>query len=484
MGTGAKRARDSCECENGDLMDKPNIILINCDDLGWGDLGVYGSMINKTPALDKMAEEGVRFTDFYVASGVCSPSRGALLTGCYPQRIGFGSFDDFWVLFPGDGIGLNPDETTIAGALKDVGYSTKIIGKWHCGDQPEFLPTNHGFDSYYGLPYSNDMGRQVDDPKINDHDRMEKLRSRPPLPLIRDEDVIQEQPDLRALTERYTEEAVSFIRGNADNPFFLYFAHMYVHLPLYAPENLVNASENGDYGACVAGVDWVAEVLFDELKRQGLDENTLVIFTSDNGSRLDNQGGSNGALRGKKGTTWEGGQRVPCIMRWPGHIPAGEVRNELISSIDFFSTIAGLAGAEVPQDRTTDGNDMTPLMFATEPTTSPRSEFFYYYKNTIEAVRDGKWKLHVRRLDEEVNELYDLDSDIGETTNVFADHPDVVSRLTALVEACRVDLGDEANGFVGNDVRPAGRVDNPDTLTHYDPEHPYIYAEYDKAERG
>jgi arylsulfatase A len=465
-------------------MAQPNIVLINTDDLGYGDLGVYGSKINKTPALDKMAAEGVRFTDFYVASGVCSPSRGALLTGCYAQRIGFGEFDDYWVLFPGDAIGLNPDETTIAGALKDVGYSTKIIGKWHCGDQKEFLPTNHGFDSYYGLPYSNDMGRQVEDPTIDDHDRLEQLRSRPPLPLIRDSEVIQEQPDLRALTERYTEEAVKFIRGNKENPFFLYFAHMYVHLPLYAPENLVNASENGDYGACVAGVDWVAEVIFDELKRQGLDENTLVIFTSDNGSRLQDQGGSNGALRGQKGQTWDGGQRVPCIMRWPGKIPAGEVRNELTSSIDFFGTIAGLTGAKVPQDRTTDTKDVSPLMFATEPTESPRTEFFYYHRNNIEAVRDDRWKLHVRKLDEEINELYDLRADIGETTNVYDQHPDVVERLNGLIEACRVDLGDKVNGIEGNDVRPHGRVDNPDTLTHYDPEHPYIYAEYDKAERG
>tara|TARA_B110000438_G_scaffold13055_1_gene12644 strand:- start:2906 stop:4303 length:1398 start_codon:yes stop_codon:yes gene_type:complete len=465
-------------------MAQPNIILINCDDLGYGDLGVYGSTINKTPALDNMAAEGVMFTDFYVASGVCSPSRGALLTGCYPQRIGFGEFDGFRVLFPGDAIGLNPDETTIAGALKDVGYSTKIIGKWHVGDQEEFLPTNHGFDSYYGLPYSNDMGRQVEDPTIDDHDRLEALRSRPPLPLIRDDEVIQEQPDLRALTERYAEEAVKFIRGNKENPFFLYFAHMYVHLPLYAPENLVNASENGDYGACVAGVDWVAKVLFDELKRQGIDDNTLVIFTSDNGSRLDNQGGSNGELRGKKGTTWEGGQRVPCIMRWPGKIPAGEVRNELVSSIDFFGTIAGLTNAELPQDRTIDSNDISSLMFANEPTESPRREFFYYDGNTLEGVRDGKWKLHVRKVDEEINELYDLGSDKGETTNVFDSHPDVVARLTELIEACRVDLGDKVNGIEGNDVRRAGRVDNPGTLTHYDPEHPYIYAEYDKAERG
>ncbi len=465
-------------------MTQPNIVLINCDDLGYGDLGVYGSTINKTPALDKMAAEGVMFTDFYVASGVCSPSRGALLTGCYPQRIGFGEFDGFRVLFPGDAIGLNPDETTIAGALKDVGYSTKIIGKWHVGDQEEFLPTNHGFDSYFGLPYSNDMGRQVEDPTIDDHDRKEQLRKRPPLPLVRDEEVIQEQPDLRALTERYAEEAVRFIRGNKENPFFLYFAHMYVHLPLYAPENLVNESENGDYGACVAGVDWVARVLFDELKRQGLDGNTLVIFTSDNGSRLDNQGGSNGELRGKKGTTWEGGQRVPCIMRWPGKIPVGKVRNELVSSIDFFGTIAGLTDAELPQDRTIDSNDISSLMFANEPTESPRSEFFYYDGNTLEAVRDGKWKLHVRKVDEEINELYDLESDKGETTNVFNSHSDVVARLTGLIEECRIDLGDKVNGIEGNDVRPAGRVANPDTLTHYDPEHPYIYAEYDKAERG
>lgn len=465
-------------------MDKPNIVLINCDDLGYGDLGVYGSTTNKTPALDRMAEEGVRFTDFYVASGVCSPSRGALLTGCYPARIGFGTFDGLKVLFPGQGLGLNPDETTIAGALKEVGYVTKIIGKWHCGDQPEFLPTEHGFDSYYGLPYSNDMGRQVEDPNLDNHDRAEQLRSRPPLPLVRDSEVIQEQPDLRALTERYAEEAVRFIRGNSDSPFFLYFAHMYVHLPLYAPENLVNASENGDYGACVAGIDWVAEVLMDEIKRQGLDDNTLVIFTSDNGSRLDDQGGSNGVLRGRKGTTWEGGQRVPCIMRWPGNIKAGEVRTELAATIDLFPTLAGLTGASTPQDRTIDGEDISSLMFADQPIDSPRSEFFYYDGNNLEAVRDGKWKLHVRKSDQVINELYDLESDPGETSNICDSHPDIVARLGVLLNLCRSDLGDEINGIVGENVRPSGRVENPDTLTHYDPEHPYIYAEYDKAERG
>ncbi len=483
-------------------MSRPNIILINCDDLGYGDLGVYGSKINKTPAIDKMAEEGMRFTDFYVASPVCSPSRGALLTGCYPPRIDFGDFDGRWVLMPGDAVGLNPEETTIAGALKEVGYTTKIIGKWHCGDQPEFLPPRHGFDSYFGLPYSNDMGRQIDDPGTTDPVRIERLRTRPPLPLLRDDEVVQEQPDLRALTERYAEEAVRFIRDNKEGPFFLYFAHMYVHLPLYAPEPMVNASENGDYGACVAGVDWVTEVLMDELKRQGLDEDTLVIFTSDNGSRMQDQGGSNGVLRGRKGETWEGGMRVPCIMRWPSKIPAGVVRDEITSSIDFFPTLARIAGAKVPQDRVIDGTDISSLMFTSEDVTPPRDTFFYYMGNRLEAVRKGRWKLHVSRelrpdqrtgvvtqaqIDANANTipgLYDLASDIGETTNVIDSRPDVVAELSALAEACRVDIGDEATGVVGANVRPKGRVDNPDTLTHYDPEHPYIYAEYDKSERG
>ena len=483
-------------------MSRPNIVLINCDDLGYGDLGVYGSKINKTPAIDKMAAEGMRFTDFYVASPVCSPSRGAMLTGCYPPRIDFGDFDGGWVLMPGDPMGLNPNETTIASALSEVGYTTKMIGKWHCGDQPEFLPTQHGFDSYFGLPYSNDMGRQIDDPLTTDPKRIEQLRARPPLPLIRDDEVVQEQPDLRALTERYAEEAVRFIRENKEAPFFLYFAHMYVHLPLYAPEPMVNASENGDYGACVAGVDWVTKVLMDELRRQGLDDDTLVIFTSDNGSRMQDQGGSNGKLRGIKGTTWEGGLRVPCIMRWPSKIPAGVVRSDITSSIDFLPTLAGITGADVPQDRIIDGTDISSLMFTGDDVTPPRDTFFYYMGNRLEAVRKGKWKLHVSRelrahqqtgvvsqavIDENagtVPGLFDLESDIGETTNVYDNHPDVVADLLALAQACRVDIGDEATGVAGSNIRLAARVNNPETLTHYDPEHPYIYAEYDKSERG
>jgi len=273
---------------------KANIILMNCDDLGYGDLACYGSPCNSTPHLDRLAAEGMRFTDFYMASPVCSPSRGAMLTGCYPPRIGFGSFDGRGVLFPGDPIGLNPSEITIAALLRDAGYATKIVGKWHCGDQPEFLPTRHGFDSYYGLPYSNDMGRQKVDDKW------------PPLPLLRDEEVMQEQPDQSGLTERYVEESLRFIREQRQRPFFLYLAHMHVHLPIYAPARFLRESRNGAYGAAVACIDWAAGVIMAELRRLGLEDNTMVIFTSDNGSRCRGEGGSNGVLRGIKTTTWEG----------------------------------------------------------------------------------------------------------------------------------------------------------------------------------
>ena len=451
---------------------QPNIVLINCDDLGYGDLGCYGSTVNSTPALDKMADEGLKFTDFYMASPVCSPSRGAMLTGCYPPRIGFGSFDGRWVLFPGQAEGLNPKEITIAKLLKERGYATKIVGKWHCGDQKEFLPTRHGFDSYYGIPYSNDMGRQVEDDP------------RPPLPLLRDEEVIQAQPDQRGITERYVEESVRFMRENKDDPFFLYLAHMHVHLPHYPPERFLRESENGVYGAAVAAIDWATACIFHELKSLGLDDNTLVIFTSDNGSRARDEGGSNAPLRATKGTTWEGGQRVPCLMRWPGKIAPGTTNSELTLSMDFYPTIAAICGAEVPTDRIIDGNDIRPLIFDEKDAKSEHDAFFYYKRDSIEAVRSGKFKLHVRKDDDEINELYDLESDIGETTNLYDQHPDIVADLRAKIDACRKDIGDAAAGIEGENIRPSGRVENPVPLTNIDLNHPYMIAIYDLKERG
>ncbi|MHB1485244.1 MAG: sulfatase family protein [Saccharofermentanales bacterium] len=449
---------------------KTNIILINCDDLGYGDIGCYGSKINKTPVLDKMAQDGIRFTSFYMASPVCSPSRGAMMTGCYPSRIGFGSFDGRIVLFPGDSVGLNPYEKTIASLLNDVGYSTMIIGKWHCGDQKDFLPTRHGFDHYYGIPYSNDMGRQAG-----------ILQGFPPLPLMLDEEVIQEQPDQSSLTERYVEQGIRFIRKNKDKPFFLYFAHMHVHLPLYAPDRFIEQSQNGDYGATVECIDWAAGALIDELKQQGLENDTLIIFTSDNGSRGDH-GGSNAPLRGKKGTTWEGGMRVPCIMYWPGKIPAGVVCDEIVTSMDFYPTLANLGNSKIPDDRIIDGVDISDLIFRGDK--SPRKVFYYYLMDNLEAVRSGKWKLHVLKGQDEINELYDLDHDIGETINLYTKHPDVVDELLALLDKCRRDIGDSSRQIEGENRRPIGQVENPVTLTYYDIEHPYIISMYDKDDKG
>ncbi|MHC4915859.1 MAG: sulfatase family protein [Planctomycetota bacterium] len=455
------------------MTERPSIILINCDDLGYGDLGCYGSEFNRSPALDRMAEEGVRFTDFYMASPICSPSRGAMMTGCYPRRIGFDDFDGEGVLFPGQAVGMSDGEVTVAGLLKGRGYATKIIGKWHCGDQPEFLPTRHGFDSYYGLPYSNDMGIQAKMPRENP----------PPLPLLRDEQVIEEQPDQATLTARYTEEAVRFMRENRDGPFFLYFAHMHVHLPHYVPEHLMKKSLNGAYGAAVAYIDWSTAVLLDELKQLGIDERTLIVFTSDNGSNR-RFGGSNLPLRGRKGTTWEGGQRVACIARWAGTIPGGRTCSEVVTSMDFLPTFCALAGAKVPDDRIIDGRDVWPLMKGEEGAASPHGAFFYYMRGRLEAVRCGRWKLHCAKGQREIRELYDLESDIQESVDLVDRHPEVVAELGKKLEECRRDIGDRRTGVEGENCRPIGRVPEGRTLTTYDPDHPYVIAEYDLPHFG
>jgi arylsulfatase A len=446
--------------------EKPNIILINCDDLGYGDLGCYGSTKNNTPYLDALAAEGRRFTDFYMGSPVCSPSRGAMMTGCYPPRIGFGEFNGEIVLFPGDDIGISSEETTVASQLKKAGYATKIIGKWHCGDQPEFLPTRHGFDEYFGIPYSNDMGRQVDRP------------TRPPLPLLRDETVIQEQPDQRGITERYTDEALQFINKNQDQPFFLYLAHMYVHVPLFVSKRFLEKSNNGAYGGAVESIDWSTGVLMDQLEQLGLDENTLIIFTSDNGSRARDEGGSNQPCRGNKATTWEGGQRVPCIMRWPKRIPANTTTHAITSAIDFFPTVSSLLGIEVSTERAIDGVDISGVLFD-DQAQAPRDTFYYYAQNNLDAVRVGDWKLHFLKAGETVNELYNLQEDVGETNNVYDANPDVVAQLSVKADLIREDIGDAATGIVGKNNRPIGRVENAKPLTEYREDHPYMIAMYD-----
>ncbi len=471
---------------------KPNIVLINCDDLGYGDLACYGSKKNDTPYLDKLSEEGLRFTDFYMASPICSPSRGAMMTGCYPPRIGFGSFNGEIVLFPGDELGLHQDEITLATLLKQAGYKTMHVGKWHCGDQEEFLPTSHGFDDYYGIPFSNDMGIS------------EKNKRFPPLPLVHGTEVIQQQPDQCSLTERYTEKSVEFIKENADSPFFLYLAHLHVHLPLYASEAFVNKSRNGDYGACVMAIDWSTGAIVDALKKYGVYDNTIIIFTSDNGSRND-FGESNGVLRGGKRETWEGGLRVPFIVHWKNHIEPG-VSNELISALDLYPSLAKIAGAQIPTDRVIDGIDLSDLLLGKE-TTAKREDFFYYLCNTLEAARVGDWKLHVAkpkvsRVSEEtekdtavipqpvidesipVFELYNLRNDPSESINLYDKEPGIAANIMSKIEICRKDIGDKFTGITGENTRPIGKVINPKPLTEFDENHPFIISMYDKNEVG
>ena len=300
--------------------------------------------------------------------------------------------------------------------------------------------------------------------------------------------MILEQPDQASVTERYVDESVRFIRAILDTPFFLYFAHMYVHLPIYPPDRFMRESENGRYGAAVQAIDWSVGVLLDELKQLGLDENTLVIFTSDNGSRARGEGGSNKPLRGTKGTTWEGGQRVPCIMRWPSQIPPGSVSNQLVSAIDLCPTLVELAGGEMPSDRIIDGKDISSLIRNEEGAITPRETFLYYRLHNLMAIRSGRWKLHTHTVGksgiEVCNELYDLVADIGETTNLYDQHPDIVADLNAQMDIYRKDLGDNLTGTKGENTRSVGRVDSSDTLTHYDPDHPYIIAMYDLKDRG
>lgn len=442
---------------------QPNVIVIFTDNLGYGDLGCYGHPVHRTPNIDAMAREGMRFTDFYVTAGVCTPSRASLLTGCYAQRVdmhvsGIGHA----VLQPVAAKGLNPDEITIAEVLREQGYSTACIGKWHLGDQPEFLPTQQGFDYYYGIPYSEDMYPRPD-------------KDWPQLPLLRNDRVIEAPVHMPTITERYTNEVIQFIEANKSRPFFIYMPQALpgsVKIPQVG-ERFRGRSGNWAYGDCVEELDWSTGEIIRALQWHGLDENTLVIFLSDNGTPL-NHGGSNAPLRGWGYSTWEAGQRVPCVMRWPGTIPAGTECSEVATTMDFMPTFARMAGTTEPQDRVIDGHDILPLLQAEEGAQSPYEAFFYYFMDQLQAVRSDRWKLHLARDDRtafgrgrEVPPageplLYDMIEDMGETTNLAADHPDVVERLTALAQEMREDLGD--TGVEAPGRRPAGWVDDPKPL--------------------
>ncbi|MEW4571351.1 sulfatase [Tautonia sp. JC769] len=441
----------------------PNVVIIFTDDQGYADVGVFGAEGFETPHLDRMAAEGRTFTNFYAAQAVCSASRAALLTGCYPNRIGI-----IGALGPGAKTGLNADEVTIAEMLKPLGYATAIFGKWHLGDDPQFLPTRHGFDEYFGLPYSNDMWPHH--PTAGDR--------YPPLPLIEGEEVIELNPDQRNLTTWYTERAVSFIERNRDQPFFLYVPHSMPHVPLFVSDKFEGKSEQGRYGDVIMEIDWSVGQILDTLRRLDLDENTLVVFTSDNGPWLSygNHAGSAGPLREGKGTTFDGGQREPTIAWWPGRIPAGTSTDEPAMTIDLLPTIAAQTGASVP-DHPIDGLDISPLLLGEPDARSPHDALYFYWGRELQAVRSGPWKLHLpheyRSLEGQGGSdgqpapyiarsidlaLFNLADDPGESTDVQADHPEVVKRLQALVGRARGDLGDTSTDQRGAGVRPPGRL--------------------------
>lgn len=414
----------------------PNVIIFFTDDQGYQDVGCFGSTMIKTPNLDQMAREGMRFTDFYSASSVCSPSRAALLTGCYPPRVGVPR-----VLWPNIPEGMQQKEVTIADMLKQEGYATACVGKWHLGDKPEYLPISQGFDQYFGIPFSNDMSvnpnsKVADNIVFNegmtiDSLREEKWRGRK-VPLMIQNEVVEYPVNQTTLTKRYTEEAIKFIKDKKDRPFFLYLAQTMPHVPLYPSANFKGKSERGLYGDVIEELDWSMGQIQKTLEDLGLDENTLVIFTSDNGPwHLENgNGGSAFPLRGFKFETYEGGMREPMIAQWKGQIPAGTVCSEIASTIDLLPTIAKLTGATLPQT-VIDGKNIWPLLSAQNNAETPHEAFYFYKDTVLEAVRFKEWKLRIVDGEEE---LYNLKEDISESRNVATLHIDVVQRLRNMMD--------------------------------------------------
>ena len=450
----------------------PNIIVIFMDDMGYGDPGSYNGNGYSTPNIDRLAAQGMRFTNFYAAQAVCTASRAALLTGCYPNRLGIsGAF------FPWTPTALNPNETTLASLLKQAGYKTAMVGKWHLGCEPPYLPTHYGFDEYTGLPYSNDMWPVLYD-GTRTADSAHWRWQYPELPLIEGDHVvkyIKTLDDQAQLTTIYTEKAVRFIKNNSRGPFFLYMAHSMVHVPLAVSDKFKGKSKRGLFGDVMLEVDWSVGQIMQALKDQNIEENTLVIFTSDNGPwrSFGNHAGNTGGLREGKGTTFEGGQREPCIMRWPGKIPAGTICSELSSTIDLLPTFAEITGVKKPAHKI-DGVSILPLLM-NDASANPRDELVYYYhKNSLEALRKGQWKLvfphttttyiggppgkdgfpHSLPRVKVGMALYDLSIDPGETVDVQSSYPEKVEELKKVADKYRADLGDDLTGVKCTGCRP------------------------------
>jgi arylsulfatase A len=427
--------------------DKPNFIIIFCDDMGYADIGPFGANGYSTPNLDRMAAEGMVFTDFHVGRSVCSPSRAAIMTGCYPNRVGVP--DNF---HPGSEDGMNLDAVTLAQLVKQKGYATAMYGKWHLGHLPEYLPTSRGFDEWFGLPYSNDMWPYHPDKRYNF----------PDLPLMEGRKVLNPAvgpEDQQNLTTWYTERTVKFINKNKDRPFLIYLPHAMPHVPLYVSDKFKDKTKRGVFGNVIEEIDWGVGKIIEALKKNGIDENTLVIFTSDNGPWLlyGDHAGSADPLREGKATAFEGGFRVPCVMRWPGRIPKGKRCDELTATIDVLPTIAALARAKLPEKL--DGKDISPLMFGISGAKSPHDVYYYFAGYDLQAIRSGKWKLvfpHKYPIPKPAGigglhgkygvrkiglSLFDLSKDIAETTDVKDKNPDVVKRLEKLAVVARAELG-------------------------------------------
>jgi arylsulfatase A len=455
--------------------DGPNFVLINIDDLGYADIGPFGGKV-ATPQLDRMAKEGMKLTSHYAAP-LCSPSRAAMMSGCYPKRV----LPIPGVLFPAAAVGLNPKTTTVAEVLKGAGYATACIGKWHLGDQPEFLPTAQGFDHYFGIPYSNDMGPASEGSKSNPDKPLPKENNKgkagkggdsepetgvmgnaqPPLPLLDDHNVVErvKAAEQHTFTRRYTERAVKFIREHQKEPFFLYLPHNAVHFPHYPQPDYMGKSGISLQKDWVMEVDWSVGQVLDTLRELKLDSNTLVIFTSDNGGPT-NQGADNTPLRGSKGSTLEGGMRVCTLAWWPGKVAAGSETKAITAHMDLLPTFGALARCKAVGEMKLDGKDLSPVLLG-QNGASGHDVFHYYRGFNLEAVRSGPWKLHLAQ-----NELYNLKDDIGEAKNVAAAHADIVAKLQEHAETMKADLGDKTKDAPG--VRELGRVANPQPLIDAD----------------